>query len=94
MAAYLAMRIIKGKLSYSKVIEVYGQYKDDIDEILVLEGMEHLKENARNRGKKGILLTCKDEKLGFYEGLGFTYDGVSGSSHGGARWNDMILKFS
>ena len=24
MAAYLAMRIIKGKLSYSKVIEVYG----------------------------------------------------------------------
>ena len=45
MAAYLAMRIIKGKLSYSKVIEVYGQYKDDIDEILVLEGMEHLKEN-------------------------------------------------
>ena len=45
MAAYLAMRIIKGKLVYSKVIEVYGQYKDDIDEILVLEGMEHLKEN-------------------------------------------------
>lgn len=44
MAAYLAMRIIKGKLAYSKVIEVYGQYKDDIDEILVLEGMEHLKE--------------------------------------------------
>ena len=56
--------------------------------------MEHLKENARNRGKKGILLTCKDEKLSFYEGLGFTYDGVSGSSHGGARWNDMIFKFS
>ena len=45
MAAYLAMRIIKGKLSYKKVIEVYGQYKDDIDEILVLEGMEHLKES-------------------------------------------------
>ena len=46
MAAYLAMRIIKGKLVYSKVIEVYGQYKDDIDEILVLEGMEHLKEKG------------------------------------------------
>ena len=56
--------------------------------------MEHLKENARNRGKQGILLTCKDEKLGFYKGLGFTFDGVSESSHGGARWNDMIFKFS
>jgi ribosomal protein S18 acetylase RimI-like enzyme len=56
--------------------------------------MEHFKENARNRGKQGILLTCKDEKIGFYEKLGFTYDGVSGSGHGGARWNDMFLKFS
>ncbi len=45
MAAYLAMRIMKGKLSYSKVIEVYAQYKDDIDEILTLEGLDHLKEN-------------------------------------------------
>ena len=35
---------VTGKLVYSRVIEVYGQYKDDIDEILVLEGMEHLKE--------------------------------------------------
>ena len=56
--------------------------------------MEHFKENAKKRGKQGILLTCKDEKIGFYESLGFTYDGVSASSHGGARWNDMILKFS
>ena len=55
---------------------------------------EHFKENAKMRGKQGILLTCKDEKIGFYESLGFTYDGVSASSHGGARWNDMIFKFS
>ena len=45
MAAYLAMRIIKGKLSYLKVVETYPQYKDDIDEILTLEGMEYLKES-------------------------------------------------
>ena len=56
--------------------------------------MEQFKEQARLRGKKGILLTCKDEKVGFYESLGFAYDGVSGSAHGGARWNDMCLKFS
>ncbi len=56
--------------------------------------MEQFKEQARLRGKKGILLTCKDEKVGFYESLGFAYDGVSESAHGGARWNDMCLKFS
>lgn len=55
--------------------------------------MESFKENAKMRGKKGILLTCKDEKIGFYESLDFAYDGVSGSVHGGVRWNDMIFKF-
>lgn len=34
MAAYLAMRIIKGKLAYSKVIEAYGQYKSIIDRLI------------------------------------------------------------
>lgn len=55
--------------------------------------MENFKVNAEKRGKQGILLTCKDEKLGFYEKLGFTYVGVSGSGHGGARWNDMMFNF-
>lgn len=58
------------------------------------ELMGKFKEETKARGKEGIILTCKDEKMGFYESLGFTYDGVSASSHGGARWNDMILKFS
>ena len=56
--------------------------------------MGHFKEQAKERGKKGVILTCKDAKIGFYEGLGFACQGVSASSHGGARWNDMILKFS
>ena len=56
--------------------------------------MTQFVEQAKNRGKKGILLTCKDEKIGFYESLGYTHDGVSSSSHGGARWNDMSVKFS
>lgn len=51
-------------------------------------------EQAKKRNKEGIILTCKDEKIGFYEGLGFVCNGVSASSHGGARWNDMVLKFS
>lgn len=38
MAAYFALRIEKGKLSYSAVIKRYGMYKDDIDFILASDG--------------------------------------------------------
>ena len=58
------------------------------------ELMSHFKEHAKNRGKEGVILTCKDEKVTFYEKNGFSYVGVSESSHGSAKWNDMILKFS
>lgn len=55
--------------------------------------MERFKAEAKKRGKEGIVLTCKDEKIPFYESLGFVCEGVSASCHGGARWNDMILNF-
>lgn len=44
MAEYFAMRIIKGKLSYDKVVstEKYSSFKLDIDDILIAEGYEHL----------------------------------------------------
>lgn len=38
MGAYLAMRIIKGVITYDEVIRSYGQFKADIDSILKLEG--------------------------------------------------------
>lgn len=56
--------------------------------------MEKFKEKSKERGKQGIVLTCKDEKIGFYESLGFMCKGASVSAHGGARWNDMVLSFS
>ncbi len=42
MAPYFALRIMERRLSFSKVISVYPQYKDDIIEILTAEGKEHL----------------------------------------------------
>ena len=42
MAAYFAMRIEMGKLNYSKVVQKYPQYKDDIDAILIADGFENL----------------------------------------------------
>lgn len=55
--------------------------------------MEHLIEDARIRGRKGLILTCKDRLIGFYEKFGYRNLGVSASVHGGAVWYDMILEF-
>lgn len=48
---------------------------------------------AKKRGKKGMVLTCKDHLIHFYESNGFEFQGVSKSCHGGAKWNDMLLIF-
>ena len=48
---------------------------------------------SRNRKKAGIILTCKQEKISFYEAFGFQCRGISESSQGGAIWYDMILNF-
>ena len=42
MAAYFALRIMERKLTFSRVISVYPQYKEDIIEILTAEGKEYL----------------------------------------------------
>ena len=42
MAPYLAMQILKGKLTYEKVMTKYSQYKEDIDTILIGEGKDDL----------------------------------------------------
>lgn len=56
--------------------------------------IEHFITVAKERGKKGIVLTCKDQWISFYEQFGFVCQGVSESTHGGAKWNDMLLTFS
>lgn len=48
---------------------------------------------SKERGRKGIVLTCKDHLINYYEKFGFEFQGVSASTHGGAKWNDMILLF-
>ncbi len=48
---------------------------------------------AKERGRRGLILTCKDRLIGFYERLGYRLLGLSKSVHGGAVWYDMILEF-
>lgn len=49
----------------------------------------HLVQVSKERGKKAVILTCKEYRIPFYERGGFKNMGVSDSEHGGAKWYDM-----
>ena len=55
--------------------------------------MRHMIGAARNQGRAGLILTCKEHLIGYYEQFGYKNLGVSQSVHGGAVWYDMILEF-
>ena len=50
-------------------------------------------EKARQEGRKGLILTCKEALIPYYSKFGYKSLGVSASVHGGAVWYDMILRF-
>ena len=49
--------------------------------------------DAREQGRAGLVLTCKEKLLHYYARFGFRDEGVSNSTHGGAVWNQMRLTF-
>ena len=55
--------------------------------------MEEMIEIARKQGRRGLILTCKDRLIHYYEKFGYVNKGVSKSVHGGAVWYDMVLEF-
>lgn len=55
--------------------------------------MERVIADSRKRGRKGLVLTCKEHMLHYYEKFGFVNKGISASQHGGAVWYDMVLEF-
>lgn len=56
--------------------------------------MNHLIAEARNAGRKHMVLTCKDRLIHYYEKFGYVNKGVSSSVHGGATWYDMVMDLS
>lgn len=50
-------------------------------------------EEARQEGRRGVVLTCKERLIPYYAKFGFADEGVSGSTHGGVVWHQMRLKF-
>ena len=49
--------------------------------------------DAREQGRKGCVLTCKDALVHYYARFGFADEGISQSTHGGVVWHDMRLTF-
>ena len=49
--------------------------------------------DARQQGRKGLVLTCKDKLIHYYAKFGFENEGVSESAHGDVVWNQMRLTF-
>lgn len=51
-------------------------------------------EDAKQQGRKGLVLTCKEKLLSYYAKFGFFDEGVSGkSTHGNVVWHQMRLTF-
>lgn len=55
--------------------------------------LRHLITDAKDKGRKGVILTCKDKLLPYYTRFGFQNMGLSQSTHGGSMWYDMIIEF-
>jgi len=55
--------------------------------------LKHVIEEVRSQGRKGLVLTCKEGLVPYYEKLGFVNEGKSESTHGGAVWFDMRLSY-
>lgn len=48
---------------------------------------------ARSQRRKGVVLTCKEHMIHYYEKFGFRDEGISSSVHGGVPWHQMRLSF-
>ena len=54
--------------------------------------IRYIIEQSQKQGRKAIILTCKEEKIPFYEHLGFENQGLSSSVHGDVQWYQMIRR--
>ena len=51
-------------------------------------------EDAKQQGRKGLVLTCKEKLVSYYATFGFKDEGVTDkSTHGNVEWHQMRLSF-
>lgn len=54
--------------------------------------MNQVIQDSVKANRKGIVLTCKEKLVGFYEKFGFVNEGISSSEHGNVVWYQMRKK--
>ncbi|MCH5269031.1 MAG: GNAT family N-acetyltransferase [Lachnospiraceae bacterium] len=70
-------------------VETHPEYQSKGYAAAVLNAMI---EEARQQNRLGVVLTCKEELIPYYERFGFVNEGVSVSEHGEAVWYQMRMK--
>ena len=55
--------------------------------------MNHMINSAKKYNREGVVVTCKDKLIHYYEKFGFNNMGISESVHGNVIWYDMFLEF-
>jgi len=90
MFADASMHKEDGKWQMIFGVETLPEYRNSG---YIRELMNRVIEDTRKAGRKGLMLTCKEELIPFYEKFGYVNEGVSMSKHGGAVWYDMRICF-
>ena len=58
------------------------------------ESLQKAIANAKEQGRKGLVLTCKDRLVPYYAKFGFVDEGMTDkSTHGNVAWHQMRLTF-
>lgn len=55
--------------------------------------INHAIQAAKAQGRLGLVLTCKENLIAYYEKFGFVSQGLSDSNHGNTTWYQMTLEF-
>ena len=53
--------------------------------------VEQVIKAAKEQGRKGVVLTCKEKLVHYYAKFGFMDEGISSSTHGNVVWHLMRL---
>lgn len=85
------LHLPQGKYQAIFGLDVVPQYRK---KGIAAQLMKYLIQKAKEAGRKGVILTCKEHLIPYYQTFGYMNKGVSQSTHGGAIWYDMILKFA
>ena len=49
---------------------------------------------AKEQGRRGVVLTCKEKLVHYYAKFGFVDEGISDSTHGNVVWHQMRVSFA